>query len=1035
MPIVETRSSKDAGSPEDVKPSSVLVILVVKDGAPWLRRCLLSLAKQTYPRISVLAVDNASTDGSVEALEGSLGAERVIRLEGNQGFARALTHGLASKAAREADHLLLVHDDVALAPDAISTLVQEAERNESTGVVGPKVLDWKQPRILRDIGQSSDRFGYPYSTLEDGEIDHGQYQRAREVLFVSSCAMLVSREAWTRIGLLDERLDSRYDALDFCWRARLAGFRVLMIPSAVARHRGASATRERPGADGRARDRYYRERAAFTSMLKNYSLISLLWILPLYLLQGVVRVVMLAISRRFEDAYQVLAAWGWNAVHLPGTVRRRVRVQAARAVRDREVHRFMAPAGIRLRKWAVTAGEVMLPRRQPTPAGPRPTAWTRAKAFASVHPVLVACLLAGVLCLIAYRGLLGANPLFGGSLATFPSTPSGFFQELTSGLRSTGLGGSHPATPALGLLGIGSLVTLGSPALLQKFLLLGLPVAAGVGCYRSIRFQTGVRLAAVLSAAAYALSAVVLWAFSDGRIPFLVLLAGLPWLFRKFPEAFAERLPGRPVRWIAGAGLGLAVLVAFYPGTLVALILIVAASVLIPGIAPGRLRGLVLSVVATAAAGLLAMPLTVELLREPGGALADLGGIPSFAFLARLAPGPGPGAWPLAIYLPLSAGLALIFVSPRFSRAVGRSILIAVASTYLAWLGAAGHLPSALTNPPALVGLAAVAYANLVGLGLASVLGGVGRAAFGGRQLAAALMAGVVAAGVAAQAFQAARGNWTVGGPGRLRASYLAVSDSTEEPFRVLWLGKPGSAPFPAPGGGPEGTVAAGSASVRFAVRGPGGASMLDVGRPAAGPGYDSLRRDLAELLAGDTRHGGSLLAPLGVRFVVGAPTDLPGLALARLADQLDLDRVPAADLTIFQNAKWVPLAARVDDAAWSSASRSDAGSAVAALPVVQATPLAGSGPRLTGSEGSSAGIVLLAQEFDPRWRLRPTGGGLEVEPHRSFGWALGFAAPDDAGPFEVRFHGQSIRAVQIAGVAALWLAALWITRRPVRRG
>ena len=62
-----------------------------------------------------------------------------------------------------------------------------------------------------------------------------------------TCAMLISREAWQRIGLFDERLRRSHDDLDFCWRARLAGFRVLMTPLARARHRDASGRGERPG--------------------------------------------------------------------------------------------------------------------------------------------------------------------------------------------------------------------------------------------------------------------------------------------------------------------------------------------------------------------------------------------------------------------------------------------------------------------------------------------------------------------------------------------------------------------------------------------------------------------------------------------------------------------------------------------------------------------------------------------------------------------------------------------------------------------
>src|SRR5204862_4360899 len=90
--------------------------------------------------------------------------------------------------------------------------------------------------------------------------------------------------------------------------------------------------------------------------------LSLLWVLPLCVVQGVAKLAMWAASRRFDDVWQVLAAWGWNLLHLPGTIRRRVRAQSVRAVPDRSVRRYMAPATIRLRRWSDTGSSVLLRR-------------------------------------------------------------------------------------------------------------------------------------------------------------------------------------------------------------------------------------------------------------------------------------------------------------------------------------------------------------------------------------------------------------------------------------------------------------------------------------------------------------------------------------------------------------------------------------------------------------------------------------------------------------------------------------------------
>jgi GT2 family glycosyltransferase len=1026
MSQVETRSSSPPRVAESVKPPSVLVVLVVRDGAQWLPHCLLGLSRQTHPRIGVLAVDNGSQDESPELLQTALGSERVIHLGRDAGFGAAVAQALASEMAGQADYVLLLHDDTVLAPDAVASMVEAAERIEGVGVVGPKVLDWDEPNILRDIGLSTDRFGYPYSPLEEGEIDQGQYDRIREVLFVSSCAMLVSRAAWSRIGPPDERFGAGAEDLDFCWRARVAGFRVLMTPRAVARHRSATSTRERPGS-GESRIRYERERVALASMLKNYGLLSLLWLLPLYVVQGAVRVGLLMVSRRLDDAYQVLAAWGWNISHLPNTLRRRVRVQATRAVPDRSVRRAMAPGWIRLRGWALSATQGLLPDRAVEKEEPAKLR-TRISRFAVAHPVATGWVCAVVLALVGYRHLLGASPLVGGALRVPPPSPTGFFRELVSGLRHTGLGGAQAASPALGLLGVGSILTFASPAVLQKVLLLGLPALAAVGCYRAVRPIFGERLPAVVSAVVYALSSAVLWAVSVGRVPVLVFFAGLPWLATKLSLPFDSgfRVPVR--RWLIGAGAGLAVLTSFFPGTALAGAVLVVAYTLSPMRGTRRIRGLLLSAGAASIAAALIFPLTLAFARAHGLGFWDASGSPSFLSLIRLRLGPGPGSWWTGLYLPLAAALALVFVSGRQGALAVRATLIALGSIYLAWLAVAGYLPLGLSNPAAYIGLAAFFLSLLVGLGVVLVGRGMAEMSFGYRQVGTALLGLLLGVGLGGQALQAALGSWAVGGPDRIPAAYPVVAEAGGPTFRVLWLGSPNGDAFLPPAGTPDGTVDAGAASVRYAVRSPRGASVLDFGRPAAGPGYDYLRGVLREVLAGRTRHAGALLAPLAVRFVLAASGDLPAPALRRLGHQVDLNVVPAGGLIIIENSKWAPLASLISDPQWVESESRPSLESVAQLPAPHAEPLGRSA--LTGAANSDS-LVLLSQQFDPRWRLTFRAGAQPLRPDKAFGWAVGFVGRPQPPGFAITFTGQRVRSVEIAVLAILWLVVLWQTRRP----
>jgi len=1009
---------------------SVLVVLVVRDAAGWLRESLSALAAQTYPRLAVMAVDNGSTDGSGELLIHALGEGRVITLPADRGLAGALSVAQSHPVANEADYLLLLHDDAVLDPDGVTRMVEAAvglPGMDRVGVVGAKVVDWDDPRQLRDVGRSADRFGHPYSPLQPGEIDQGQFDRVLEVLCVSSCAMLVARETWQRAGLFDERFSAAYEELDFCWRARVAGFRVLMTPLARVRHRASSPVADPPTAR-RHSARYEEDRSATAAMLKNYSLPSLLWALPLALALGVVRLVFLVLARRFEEAFDLLAAWGWNVAHLPGTLSRRREAQRARRVNDRALHRFMESAGLRLARWFETAERIL---DQPLDIGAdeqepvRRRFRERTASLVATHPVLVASTLGVLVGVVAMRGLWGSSGLAGGVLPAFPPTASGFFAEMTSGFRTTGLGGSLAASPALGGMGALSAVLFGSTPLAQKVMLGGaLPLAA------ILMYRASVRLTkrpgpAVIAAAAYVASSIALWAFSQGRLGLLVTLAILPAVAERLEVAFSPDGPleGR-WRFIAGVGVTLAVLLAFLPGAALAVLVLVVVQSLAGA---RRRRGLALAGPAALAAMLLLLPFVLTLVSGRADAFASEVGTADVGRVARLAFGPGPGTWGVGAFLPIAALIAFGLVDAANRGRAIRAMLAALAGMALSWLSAAGYLPASLSDPTVYGALAAVGEAMIIAYGLTSAVAWLGRESFGLRQIGTALLTLVLGGGLLFQALAAMVGGWAVGGPNEIPPAWAVVSSGAKGDFRVLWIGAPDGTPFPAPGGDPSGVVAAGDATLEYALTGQDGVQALDVGRPLAGSGNRALKGALGEILSGATAHGGALLAPFGIRFVVAAGTTLPRAAAADLGDQLDLDLVPASGLDIYRNSAALPPAAVLKvDASQEAGILAGTPLDISELGPLSAVPMA---PATGGWDGpATGGLVALATESDGAWRI----AGSDARPQRSFGWATAF--PETKGPVDVRYGMQWVRSLEVGVMAVLWAGALWVTRKPVRR-
>src|SRR5205823_278746 len=208
-------------------------------------------------------------------------------------------------------------------------------------------------------------------------------------------------------------------------------------------------------------------------------------------------------------------------------------------------------------------------------------------------------------------------------------------------------------------LGVFSVLSFGSPALAQKILVLALPVIAAVSCYRALRALPVGRIAGVVGAACYALSPVALWSLSNGRLPESVFLAGLPWLVTRLVQTFGPRRRGGRLRSIVGAGLGIAALASFLPGTLLVVPVVLAVAFVLP--AGERLRGLARAGLAVALALVLALPVLVAVLTSHGFTLADPTGHPSFASALRLVIGSAPGAWRVACFRPVAAGPGLAF--------------------------------------------------------------------------------------------------------------------------------------------------------------------------------------------------------------------------------------------------------------------------------------------------------------------------------------------------------------------------------------
>ncbi|HDD24662.1 MAG TPA: glycosyltransferase family 2 protein [Chloroflexi bacterium] len=224
---------------ELVMMSSPHVVIIVLN---WNRKddtlaCLESLRQVTYPDFETVVVDNGSTDGSVPAIRARFPGQPVIETGENLGFAEGNNVGLRYARERGADYALLLNNDVEVAPDFLTRLIEVIDADPSIGVVGPMIYYFDLPDTIWSAGGHIDWARGRSSMIGVDERHNERSHITREVDFVSGCALLVRMSALEKAGDLDSRFFMYYEETEWCVRIRRAGYRIMHVPQAKIWHK------------------------------------------------------------------------------------------------------------------------------------------------------------------------------------------------------------------------------------------------------------------------------------------------------------------------------------------------------------------------------------------------------------------------------------------------------------------------------------------------------------------------------------------------------------------------------------------------------------------------------------------------------------------------------------------------------------------------------------------------------------------------------------------------------------------------------
>lgn len=216
----------------------IAVVICNYNKKDYILKCIDSLLKSTYKNLDIYIVDNASTDGSAEAIRENY--KKLITLivnDQNLGGSGGFNTGLKEILNRDYKYAMLLDNDVILDKNTIFSLYNLLEDNDSIAVAGSKIYSMDNPNQIQELGAEIDFSEFYIKPFCKGYIDDGAFAEVHDCDYVPACSMMVRVDAIRKVGIMDEGYFIYWDDIDWGYRFKLAGYRVVTDPKSLVWHK------------------------------------------------------------------------------------------------------------------------------------------------------------------------------------------------------------------------------------------------------------------------------------------------------------------------------------------------------------------------------------------------------------------------------------------------------------------------------------------------------------------------------------------------------------------------------------------------------------------------------------------------------------------------------------------------------------------------------------------------------------------------------------------------------------------------------
>lgn len=278
----------------------VYIVVLNWNGEDNTIECLNSLKKINYDNYKIVVVDNGSADGSVFEIKKRFPEVEIIENKTNLGFAGGNNIGIKYAMKNQADYILLINNDTITDSNFLIKLVEAGESDKGIGILGPKILFWSEPSRIWFAGGKINWLKNKGVHIGWGEIDNGQYDKIKEVGYLTGCCLLIKKEVINKVGVFPEDYFLYYEDLDFSLRVKNFGYKCIYVYKSKIYHKVSKSTK--PGSSEYI---YYHTRNGLTLAKRNGSLLSKIILYPhciFLLLKQLVKIVIFPKKRNWSYA-------------------------------------------------------------------------------------------------------------------------------------------------------------------------------------------------------------------------------------------------------------------------------------------------------------------------------------------------------------------------------------------------------------------------------------------------------------------------------------------------------------------------------------------------------------------------------------------------------------------------------------------------------------------------------------------------------------------------------------------------------------